>query len=204
VSNVTFGIAVFGSMLTLMVLRAPISLSMFLPGAVAYWYLAGDSALLNFLKGAAFARFSLYDLSVIPLFILMGQFATQGGLSRALFHFANTLIGHFRGGMAMAAIVACALFGAVCGSSVATCATLAQVALPEMRRLNYSGRLATATLAVGGTQVVALAKPLPVHFVYDTAWFDEDGTIQFRDDVYGWDKQMPAADSNPIAEPCGS
>jgi len=162
VSNVTFGIAVFGSMLTLMVLRAPISLSMFLPGAVAYWYLAGDSALLNFLKGAAFARFSLYDLSVIPLFILMGQFATQGGLSRALFHFANTLIGHFRGGMAMAAIVACALFGAVCGSSVATCATLAQVALPEMRRLNYSGRLATATLAVGGTLGILIPPSVPL------------------------------------------
>src|SRR3954470_4189275 len=149
-------------MLTLMVLRAPISLSMFLPGAVAYWYLAGDSALFNFLKGAAFARFSLYDLSVIPLFILMGQFATQGGLSRALFQFANAFVGHFRGGMAMAAIVACALFGAVCGSSVATAATLAQVALPEMRRLNYSGRLATATLAVGGTLGILIPPSVPL------------------------------------------
>src|SRR4051794_1440697 len=149
-------------MLTLMVLRAPISLSMFLPGAVAYWYLAGDSALLNFLKGAAFARFSLYDLSVIPLFILMGQFATQGGLSRALFQFANAFVGHFRGGMAMAAIVACALFGAVCGSWVATAATLAQVALPEMRRLNYSGRLATATLAVGGTLGILIPPSVPL------------------------------------------
>jgi C4-dicarboxylate transporter, DctM subunit len=162
VSNLTFGIAVFGSMLTLMVLRAPISLSMFLPGAVAYWYLAGDMALLNFLKGATYARFSLYDLSVIPLFILMGQFATQGGLSRALFQFADAFVGHFRGGMAMAAIVACALFGAVCGSSVATAATLAQVALPEMRRLNYSGRLATATLAVGGTLGILIPPSVPL------------------------------------------
>jgi tripartite ATP-independent transporter DctM subunit len=162
VNNLSFGIAVFGSMLTLMVLRAPISLSMFLPGAVAYWYIAGDNALFNYLKGAAYARFSLYDLSVIPLFILMGQFATQGGLSRALFNFANALVGHFRGGMAMAAIVACALFGAVCGSSVATAATLAQVALPEMRRLNYSGRLATATLAVGGTLGILIPPSVPL------------------------------------------
>ena len=92
----------------------------------------------------------------------MGQFATQGGLSRALFQFANTLVGHFRGGMAMAAIVACALFGAVCGSSVATAATLAQVALPEMRRLNYSGRLATATLAVGGTLGILIPPSVPL------------------------------------------
>jgi C4-dicarboxylate transporter DctM subunit len=162
VSNVSFGIAVFGSMLALMVLRAPISAAMFVPGALAYWYLAGDAALLNFLKGAVYARFSLYDLSVIPLFILMGQFATQGGLSRALFQFANAFVGHFRGGMAMAAIVACALFGAVCGSSVATAATLAQVALPEMRRLQYSGRLATATLAVGGTLGILIPPSVPL------------------------------------------
>ena len=89
---------------------------------------------LNHLKGAIFARFSVYDLSVIPLFLLMGQFATQGGLSRSLFAFASSLIGHLRGGMAMAAMLACAAFGAICGSSVATAATVAQVALPEMRR----------------------------------------------------------------------
>jgi tripartite ATP-independent transporter DctM subunit len=161
-TNLSLGIAVFGGMLALMVLRTPISVAMFLPGALAYWYLAGSDALLNFLKGAPYARFSLYDLSVIPLFILMGQFATQGGLSRALFRFANAWVGHFRGGMAMAAIVACALFGAVCGSSVATAATLAQVALPEMRRLQYSGRLATATLAVGGTLGILIPPSVPL------------------------------------------
>jgi tripartite ATP-independent transporter DctM subunit len=162
VSNFTLGISLFGAMLTLMVLRVPISVSMFIPGAVGYWIIAGDSALLNTLKGSAFARFSNYDLSVIPLFILMGQFATQGGLSRALFKFASSLLGHFRGGVAMAAIVACALFGAVCGSSVATAATLAQVALPEMRRLNYSGRLSTATLAVGGTLGILIPPSVPL------------------------------------------
>ena len=101
-SNFGLGLSLFCAMLTLMILRVPISVSMFVPGAVGYWLLAGDAALLNHLKGATYARFSNYDLSVIPLFILMGQFATQGGLSRSLFKFASSLIGHLRGGVAMA------------------------------------------------------------------------------------------------------
>lgn len=161
-SSFGLGLTLFGAMLALMILRVPLSVSMFVPGAVGYWLLAGDAALLNHLKGATYARFSNYELSVIPLFILMGQFATQGGLSRSLFKFASSLIGHLRGGVAMAAIVACALFGAVCGSSVATAATLAQVALPEMRRLNYSGRLSTATLAVGGTLGILIPPSVPL------------------------------------------
>ena len=102
--SLQIGATLFVSMLVLMSLRVPLSAAMFIPGAIGYWAMAGEGALLNYLKGLAFARFSVYDLSVIPLFILMGQFATQGGLSRALFRFANSLVGHFRGGMAMASI----------------------------------------------------------------------------------------------------
>jgi tripartite ATP-independent transporter DctM subunit len=138
-------------MLALMALRVPIAIAMFVPGAIGYALLASPTVLLNHLKGATWARLSVYDLSVIPLFLLMGQFATQGGLSRSLFRFSNALIGHHRAGMAMAAVLACAAFGTICGSSVATAATVTQVALPEMRRHHYSGRLATATLAAGGT-----------------------------------------------------
>ncbi len=152
-------------MLALMALRVPIAIAMFVPGAVGYALLASFPALLNQLKGAAWARLSVYDLSVIPLFLLMGQFATQGGLSRALFRFANSLVGHRRGGMAMAAVLACAAFGTICGSSVATAATVTQVALPEMRRHDYSGRLATATLAAGGTLGI-LVPPSVVLVVY--------------------------------------
>jgi tripartite ATP-independent transporter DctM subunit len=159
------GFAMFGGMLALMVLRVPIAISMFLPGAVGFYLVAGEAAFLNQLKGMAYARLSNYDLSVIPLFLLMGQFATQGGLSRALFAFANALIGHLRGGMAMAGVLACAAFGTVCGSSVATAATVTQVALPEMRRHNYSGRLSTATLAAGGTLGI-LIPPSVVLVVY--------------------------------------
>jgi tripartite ATP-independent transporter DctM subunit len=152
-------------MLALMALRVPIAIAMFIPGAVGYALLASPTVVLNHLKGAAWARLSVYDLSVIPLFLLMGQFATQGGLSRALFRFANSLVGHRQAGMAMAAVLACAAFGTICGSSVATAATLSQVALPEMRRHQYSGRLATATLAASGTLGI-LVPPSVVLVVY--------------------------------------
>ena len=145
------GVVMFAAMIGLMTVRVPIAMAMFVPGAVGYVVLAGDAAWLNHLKGMAFARFSVHELSVIPLFLLMGQFATHGGLSKALFRLASALVGHLRGGLAMAAVLACAAFGAICGSSVATAATVTQVALPEMRRWHYSGRLATAALAVGGT-----------------------------------------------------
>jgi tripartite ATP-independent transporter DctM subunit len=155
-SNLSIGIALFGAMLALMAIRVPIAISMFVPGAVGYVLISGWNPLLNHLKGAVFGRFSVYDLSVIPLFMLMGAFAMHGGLSKALFDFANGLLGRFRGGMAMAGVLACAAFGSISGSSVATTATIAQVALPEMRRIHYSGRLATAALAAGGTLGILL------------------------------------------------
>jgi C4-dicarboxylate transporter, DctM subunit len=161
-TGLQMGMFLFGFMLVLMALRVPIAMAMFIPGAVGYIMMSGWDPLLNYMKGAAYARFSVYDLSVIPLFLLMGAFATQGGLSKALFGFANGLLGRFRGGMAMAAIVACAAFGAVCGSSVATAATIGQVALPQMKQINYSGRLSTATLAVGGTLGILVPPSVPL------------------------------------------
>ena len=141
----------FAGMLALMAIRVPIALSMLIPGAIGYIALSGWAPFSNYLKGLAWARLANYDLTVIPLFLLMGAFATQGGLSRSLFAAASAMLGHLRGGLAMAAVMACAAFGSVCGSSVATAATMAKVALPEMMRQRYSGRLATATLAAGGT-----------------------------------------------------
>lgn len=155
-SNLAFGILVFSGMLGLMAIRVPIAVSMFLPGAIGYIVLSGGDHFLDFVKGMGYARFSIYDLSVIPLFLLMGSFATQSNLSKAVFGFANGLLGRFRGGMAMASVLACAAFGSICGSSVATTATVAQVAYPEMRRLKYSGRLATAVLAAGGSLGILL------------------------------------------------
>ncbi len=155
-STMMIGISLFGVMLVLMAIRVPIAIAMFVPGAVGYVILSGWDPLLAHLRGAVYGRVSVYDLSVIPLFMLMGAFAVNGGLSKALFDFANALLGRFRGGMAMAGILACAAFGAISGSTVATTATIAQVAYPEMRRIAYSGRLATAALATGGTMGVLL------------------------------------------------
>ncbi|NSL55228.1 TRAP transporter large permease [Uliginosibacterium aquaticum] len=152
----SIGLSMFGGMLVLMALRAPIAVSMFVPGALGYLALSGWLPLLSHLKGAVYGRVSVYDLSVIPLFMLMGALAVQGGLARALFDFANALLGRFRGGMAMAGVLACAAFGSISGSTVATTATIAQVAYPQMRRIDYSGRLATAALASGGTMGVLL------------------------------------------------
>ncbi|MFT3734088.1 MAG: TRAP transporter large permease [Rhodocyclaceae bacterium] len=155
-SSMSIGLSVFALMLVLMAIRVPIAISMFVPGAIGYLMLSGWSPLLAHLKGAVYGRVSVYDLSVIPLFMLMGAFAVQGGLSKALFDFANALLGRFKGGMAMAGILACAAFGSISGSTVATTATIAQVAYPEMRRIGYTGRLATAVLATGGTMGVLL------------------------------------------------
>ncbi len=153
---------IFGVMLGLMAIRIPIAISMFVAGATGYILQAGWLPLSFFLNTQAFARFASYDLSVIPLFILMGQFATQGGISRALFQFAAVLMSAFRGGLAMAAVLASAAFGAICGSSVATAATITSVALPEMKRHGYSGRLATGALAAGGTLGILIPPSVPL------------------------------------------
>lgn len=155
-STFSIGLSMFGAMLVLMAVRVPIAVAMFVPGAVGYVMLSGWLPLLSHLKGAVYGRVSVYDLSVIPLFMLMGAFAVQGGLARALFDFANAVLGRFKGGMAMAGVLACAAFGSISGSTVATTATIAQVAYPQMRRIDYSGRLATAALATGGTMGVLL------------------------------------------------
>ncbi len=155
-------VLIFGVMLAMMAIRIPIAIAMFGAGALGYVLQAGWLPLANFLNTQAFARFASYDLSVIPLFILMGNFASQGGISKALFEFASVVMSRFRGGLAMASVMACAAFGAICGSSVATAATITSVALPEMRRHGYSGRLATGALAAGGTLGILIPPSVPL------------------------------------------
>lgn len=153
---------IFSCMLVLMAVRVPIAIAMFVAGIFGYLYQVGLAPFLNNLNGLAYARFASYDLSVIPLFILMGNFATQGGISKALFQFASVVMAGFRGGLAMAAVMASAAFGAICGSSIATAATITSVALPEMKRHGYSGRLATGTLAAGGTLGILIPPSVPL------------------------------------------
>ncbi|MFM8610346.1 MAG: TRAP transporter large permease [Burkholderiaceae bacterium] len=159
---VALALSIFGIMLVLMALRVPIAITMFIAGGAGYLVQSGWGPLANFLNSQAFARFASYDLSVIPLFILMGHFATQGGISKALFQFAAGVMGRLKGGLAMGAVFACAAFGAICGSSVATAATITNVAYGEMRRHGYSGRLATGTLAAGGTLGILIPPSVPL------------------------------------------
>ena len=164
-TGLEIGISGFAVLLLLLAFRIPIGVSMLLVGLVGYSILAGIDSLLSFLKTEMFYRFNTFELSVIPLFVLMGQFAAKAGLSQALFRAAYLWIGHCRGGVAMAAVGGCAGFGAVAGSSLATAATMGQVALPELRRYKYSGALATGSLAAGGTLGI-LIPPSVVLIIY--------------------------------------
>ncbi|HEX2554844.1 MAG TPA: TRAP transporter large permease [Microvirga sp.] len=155
----------FFGMLVLIGLRMPVGLAMLTAGSVGYLSIAGWPAFLNYMKATPYFLFSNYTLSVIPLFILMGAFAERSGLSQDLFRAANALVGHRRGGMAMAVIGACTAFGAICGSSVATTATFGRAALPELTRFRYAPGLSTGTIAVGGTLGI-LIPPSVILVVY--------------------------------------
>jgi len=163
-SGMTIGLCIFGGLLILLALRIHVGVGMLIGGAAGFIVMNGGdpSSLLFTLNHLAYARLSNYDLAVIPLFMLMGQFATHGGLSKSLFKFAAAFMGHWRGGLAMAATGACAGFGAICGSSLATAATMAQVALPELRAHGYSGRLSTGTLAAAGTLGIMIPPSVPL------------------------------------------
>ncbi|MDF2374456.1 MAG: TRAP transporter large permease [Rhizobiaceae bacterium] len=165
-TNLEIGIWSFPLLLILIFLRIPIGVAMLTAGVVGS-YLINDSFLmiLGQFKNQTYGTFSNYSLSIVPLFLLMGQFARLGGMSTALFKAAETWLGHHRGGVAMAAVGACAGFGAICGSSLATAATMGQVALPELKRYGYSGPLATGALAAGGTLGI-LIPPSVVLVIY--------------------------------------
>jgi len=163
-SGMTIGLLIFAGLMFLLALRIHVGVGMLIGGSAGFLIMNGGdpSSLLFTLNHLAYARLSNYDLAVIPLFMLMGQFATHGGLSKSLFKFASAFMGHWRGGLAMAATGACAGFGAICGSSLATAATMAQVALPELRAHGYSGRLSTGTLAAAGTLGIMIPPSVPL------------------------------------------
>ena len=165
-SNLEIGIWSMPVLLTLIALRMPIGLAMIVVGLGGTMLVTGGpNVVLSRLKNETYTTFSSYSLSIVPLFLLMGQFATLGGMSRSLFKAAETWLGHRRGGVAMAAIGACGGFGAICGSSLATAATMGQVALPELRRYGYPSGLSQATLAAGGTLGI-LIPPSVVLVIY--------------------------------------
>jgi tripartite ATP-independent transporter DctM subunit len=149
----TEGLIALAAMMLVAFVRLPIALAMGLVGVVGYAYMRDWNWTVAFamVQGKLYETGRNYTLSVVPLFILMGNFVTRAGMSQELFRAAYAFIGHLRGGLAMATICACAGFGSICGSSIATAATMAKVAYPSMKRFGYSDRLAAGAIASGGT-----------------------------------------------------
>ncbi|MDE0111798.1 MAG: TRAP transporter large permease [Albidovulum sp.] len=162
---VSTGLAGLVVLVLLIAIRMPIAYSMILVGGIGIMVVNGPAPMLNQLKTLAYGQFSIYSLTVVPMFVLMGSLASKVGLSRALFRAANAWLGWLRGGTAMAAIAACAGFGSVCGSSLATASTMGRVALPELKKYRYSGALATGSLAAGGVLGI-LIPPSVVLIIY--------------------------------------
>ena len=160
-------IALLGTigMFALIALHIPIGVAMAIAGFVGFGFLGGWKPAVSLLGSGPVSVFSNMDLAVIPLFLLMGSFAGVSGLSSDIYRLAYAMIGHRRGGLALATIVGCAGFGAVCGSSIATAATMGRVALPEMLSRGYSAQLATGTIASGGTLGI-LIPPSLVMVIY--------------------------------------
>jgi tripartite ATP-independent transporter DctM subunit len=141
----------FAVMLGLMALRLPLAIAMAVVGFAGLGLMRSWPAAVASTSQVVFETGSMYLLSVVPLFILMGNLVTRAGMSRELFQLAYTFIGHLRGGLAMSTVAACAGFGAICGSSLATAATMSKVAYPPMKKLGYSDAMSSAAIAAGGT-----------------------------------------------------
>jgi len=141
----------FAAVLVLVLLRMPIAFAMGLVGMIGFAYVNSTRGAISMVGRLIIDTSQNYGLSVVPLFILMGLFVNKGGLSRELYQVSYAFLGHLRGGLAMATIAACAGFSAICGSSLATAATMSRVAMPQMRKYKYHDGLSTASIAAGGT-----------------------------------------------------
>jgi tripartite ATP-independent transporter DctM subunit len=165
VSSDAVAIAGFVALFALMLMRVPVGMAMGLVGVSGFAYLVNGDAALKIIGHTSMRTVTDYTFGVIPMFLLMGAFVSNSGMSRELFRAANAFVGHFRGGLGIATIAACAGFAAISGSSVATAATFATVAYPEMRRYDYPQSFATGVIAAGGT-LGAMLPPSTVLAVY--------------------------------------
>ena len=155
----------FVVLFVLMLLRVPVGMAMGLVGVTGFGYIVGGGPALKIIGHTSMRTVTDWNFAVVPLFLLMGSFATTSGMSRELFRAANGFLGHFRGGLGIATIAACGGFAAICGSSVATAATFSRVAYPEMRRYGYPQSFATGVIAAGGTLGIMIP-PSTVFAVY--------------------------------------
>ena len=165
----------FVAVFILVLLRIPIAFAMGFVGMVGLVYEISYRAAISLVGRLIIDTSQGYGLSLIPLFILMGLFVNKGGISMELYRVSNAFLGHFRGGLAMATIVACGGFAAICGSSLATAATMSKVAMPEMRKYNYSDRLSSASIAAGGARRLVRLTPSRDRFASHTRRGDSRG-----------------------------
>ena len=152
-------------MLILFAIGMPISFAMAFAGVAGYAYLVSPEVGFSLLPRDVFEQFASYPLSVIPMFVLMGCYAFAAGIGKKLFETAHVLFGHMPGGLAVATVAASTVFGAVCGSTSATCATIGRIAIPEMKRFGYSDWLSTGTVTVAGGLGVMIP-PSTIFIVY--------------------------------------
>jgi tripartite ATP-independent transporter DctM subunit len=150
------------TVLALSALRVPIALALGLVGAIGTGLLKGNNTFAYVVGTAPFETLNNYSLSVLPLFILMGAFAVRAGLSTTLVRAANAFVGHHRGGLAMGSVAACAGFGAISHSDLATLTTMTRITIPEMLRLGYHPRLAAGALAAGATLAILMPPSVPM------------------------------------------
>ena len=167
----------FVLLFVLMILRVPVGIAMGLVGVGGFGLLTSWKAAFGLLAQSPFTTVTSFNLSIIPMFVLMGTFAASAGMSRDLFDAARAFLGHRRGGLAIATIAACGGFAAISGSAVATAATMTRVALPELRRAGYSPRLSTGVIAAGGT--LGIMVPPSLMFVLYSLMTDVDLTKLF-------------------------
>lgn len=162
------GIICIIAFLILMFLRMPIAVSLALVGVVGFGYLKGPNAALRLIASDFYNTFASYTLSVVPMFVLMGFLAYQAGLGKRLYCLAHKLLRNVPGGLAMSSVLACAVFGAVCGSNPATTATIGSIAIPEMKRYKYKDTLATGCIAASGA-IGAMIPPSVIFIIYGTS-----------------------------------
>src|ERR671923_1438143 len=155
----------FVSLFARMLLRGPVGMAMGLVGVSGFAYLVGGAPALKLVGQTSMRTVTDYTFGVIPMFLLMGAFVTNSGMSRELFRAANAFLGHRRGGLGIATVAACGGFAAICGSSVATAATFSKVAYPEMRRFGYPQSFAAGVIAAGGTLGIMIP-PSTVFAIY--------------------------------------
>jgi C4-dicarboxylate transporter, DctM subunit len=183
-SSDAVAVAGFVVLFALMLLRVPVGMAMGLVGVSGFGYLVGGAPALKLVGQTSMRTVTDYTFGVIPMFLLMGAFVSNSGMSRELFRAANAFVGHRRGGLGIATIAACGGFAAICGSSVATAATFSTVAYPEMRRFGYPQSFATGVIAAGGT-LGAMLPPSTVLAVYGIITEQDIGKLFFAGIIPG-------------------